>query len=108
MSLRLLRTPALCALAVWGTAFGGVVQSVHSTTTTRPVGSDSLHQVIKAGQLILKVPLSWALGSGTCRLAWGVSNTATPNNGPQEGGLACSCPEMSDNASFALHLFEGR
>jgi len=107
MSLRLLRTPALCALAVWGTACGGVVQSVHSTTTTRPVGSDSLHQVIKAGQLIFKVPLSWAVGYGACRCAWGVPNTATLNNGPQEGGVACSCPEMSDNAPSGLHLYEG-
>ena len=86
MSLRLLRTPALCALAVLGTACGGVVQSVHSTTTTRPVGSDSLHQVIKAGELMFKVPLSWAVGYGACRCAWGIPDTAPSTTGLRREG----------------------
>jgi len=42
VSLRLLRTPALCAVAVLGTACGGVVQSVHSTVrVTKPRPSDT-------------------------------------------------------------------
>jgi hypothetical protein len=108
MSLRLLRTPALCAIAVLGTACGGVAQSVHSTTTTRPVGSDSLQQVIKAGRLMFKLPLSWAVGYGVCRCAWGSPDTATLDNGPQEGGVACNCPAESSNAPSGLHLYEGQ
>lgn len=106
MSLRRFWVPPLCAIALLGTACGGVAQSVHSTTTTRPAGP--LQRVVEAGRLTFKLPLSWAVGDGLCRCAWGIPNTATLYNGPQEGGVVCSCPEMSDNASSGLHLYEGQ
>lgn len=107
MSLRRLSTPALCAIAVLGAACGGGVQSVHSTTATRPPTSIPLPQVIRAGRLMFKLPLSWAVSHGVCRCAWGLPDTATLDNGPEEGGVACNCPEESSDAPSGLHLYEG-
>lgn len=106
MKLRRSGTLFLCTIAVLLTACGGVAQSVPPTTTL-PVASGSLLKVIKVGRLAFKVPLSWAVGYGTCQCAWGVPNTATLDNGPQEGEVACSCPEERDDAPPGLHLYEG-
>jgi hypothetical protein len=72
------------------------------------VGSDSLQQVIKAGRLMFKLPHSWAVGYGFCRCAWGKPDTATLENGPQKGGVACNCPAESSTAPSGLHLYEGQ
>jgi len=98
---------ALCVVAVIGAACGGAAQSVPQTTTIRPVTSVSLEQAVRAGQLILQLPASWSVGSGTCRCGWGIPDTATLDNGPQAGGVLCSCPMESATAASGLHLYEG-
>jgi hypothetical protein len=108
MSLKPLRTSALCVVAVFGTACGGAAQSIHPTTTTRPLDAASLQRVVTAGRLTFKLPPSWKVGYGTCRCGWGEPDTATLDNGPQGGGVACSCPMDSGNAPSGLHLYEGQ
>ena len=108
MRLKPLRTSALCVVAVLGTACGGAAQSIHPTTTTRPLDAASLQQVVTAGLLTFKVPSSWKVGYGTCRCAWGEPDTATLDNGPQGGGAACNCPTESSDAPSGLHLYEGQ
>jgi hypothetical protein len=34
-------------------------------------------------------------------------NTATLDNGPEEGGVACGCPEEAGDGPSGLHLYEG-
>jgi hypothetical protein len=106
-SLIALRAPALCVLAVIGAACGGVVRSANPTTTTRPVASASLKQVVRAGQLVFSLPSSWAVGYGTCRCGWGEPDTATLDNGPQGGGVVCNCPAEGATAPSGLHLYVG-
>lgn len=108
MDLRRLPAPALCALALLGAACGGGMQSVHSTTTTRAETSVPLTRVIKAGGLTFRIPRSWAVGYGVCRCAWGMPDTATLDNGPETGGVACNCPSESSDAPSGLHLYEGQ
>ena len=103
-----LKIPTLCAIALLSSACGGAGKSVDSTTTSRPTGSDHLQQVVTAGSLTFKVPLSWTVGYGLCRCAWGSPNTVTLDNGPQSGRVVCNCPEMSDDAPSGLHLYEGQ
>jgi hypothetical protein len=57
---------------------------------------------------MFKIPLWWAVGYGVCRCGWGTPDTATLDNGPQEGGVACNCPNESSNAPSGLHLYEGQ
>ena len=97
-----LAVPALCIVAVMGTACGPAAQSVHSTTTTRSLAAASLQQVVADGRLAFKLPSSWVVGFGTCRCGWGEPDTATLNNGPQGGGTVCSCPMESSNAPSGL------
>jgi hypothetical protein len=106
--LKPLRTSALCVVAVLGTACGGAAQSIHPSTTTRPLNASSLQQVVTTGRLTFKLPSTWKVGYGTCRCGWGDPDTATLDNGPQGGGVACSCPMESSNASSGLHLYEGQ
>lgn len=108
MSLRPLRASALCAIAVLVAACGGAARSIHPTTTTRPLAAASLPRAVIAGQLTFKIPSSWTVEHGTCRCGWGEPSTATLDNGPQEGGVACSCPMESSDAPSGLHLYEGQ
>lgn len=101
-----MRTSVLCALAVLGTACGGAARSIHSTTTTRLPPAASL-QGVAAGRLTFKLPSSWRVGYGMCRCGWGEPSTATLDNGPQGGGVACSCPNESGDPPSGLHLYEG-
>jgi len=71
------------------------------------VASVSLEQVVRAGQLVFSLPSSWAIGYGTCRCGWGEPDTATLDNGPQGGGVACNCPAEGGNAPSGLHLYVG-
>ena len=106
MSVRQLRASAVCAITALAAACGGGAQSVHSATT-RPETSISLPQIVRAGRLAFKLPLSWAVSHGICQCAWGMPDTATLDNGPRDGGVACSCPEESSDAPSGLHLYEG-
>jgi hypothetical protein len=108
MNPRQVKTSALAALALVGAACGGGTPSVQSTTTTRAETSVPLTRVIRAGELTFRIPGSWAVGYGTCRCAWGLPDTATLDNGPETGGVACNCPEESSDAPSGLHLYEGR
>jgi hypothetical protein len=108
MSVKPLRTSLLCILAVLAAACGGTAQSVHPTTTTRPLDGPSLQQAVTAGRLTFKLPSSWVVSHGTCRCAWGEPDTATLNNGPQRGEVACGCPAESSIAPSGLHLYEGQ
>ena len=98
-------TSALSIVAVLATACGGAAQSIHPTTTSRPLDAAALQQVVTAGRLTFKVPSAWKVGYGTCRCAWA---TPTLDNGPQGGGVACNCPMESSNAPSGLHLCEGQ
>jgi len=106
--LTTLTASALCFVAVLGTACGGPAQSIHPTTTTRPLDTSSLKQVVTAGQLTFRLPSSWKVGHGTCRCGWGNPETAILDNGPQESRALCNCPNESSNAPSGLHLYEGR
>jgi hypothetical protein len=108
MSLKPLRVSALCVIAILVTACGGTARSIHPTTTTRPLVAASLQQVVTAGQLSFRIPSSWTVGHGICRCGWGEPSTATLDNGPQVGGVACSCPMESSDAPSGLHLYEGQ
>jgi hypothetical protein len=107
MSLRPLKTTALCVVSVLGAACGGVSQSA-DPTTTRPPTVTSLKQVVTDGQLRFAVPSTWTVGHGVCRCGWGQPNTATLGNGVQEGGVACGCPLEGGDVSTGLHLYEGQ
>ena len=108
MRRRAWETSALSLVAVIVTACGGTVASGHTTTTTRSTEDSSLPQVVKAGHLEFRIPASWVVGYGVCRCSWGSPSTATLNNGDQEGGVACNCPEESSTAPSELHLYEGQ
>jgi hypothetical protein len=107
VSFRPLRVLAVGAIAVLAAACGGGTESVHSTTTTRPQPSVSLPQVITAGSLTFRLPQSWAVSHGVCRCGWGIPDTATLDNGPEQGGEECGCPEESTDVPSGLHLYEG-
>jgi hypothetical protein len=106
MSLRPLRTAALCVVSVLGAACGGVSQSAHPTT--RPRAVTSLQQIVTAGRLRFAIPSSWTVGHGYCRCGWGRPDTATLDNGPQRGGVACNCPAEAGDAPPGLHLYAGQ
>lgn len=108
MSLKPLRTSALCVVAVLGAACGTAAQSIRPTTKTQPLDAVSLQRLVTAGRLRFRVPSSWRVGYGTCRCGWGVPDTATLDNGPQRGGVACGCPMERGNAPSGLHLYEGQ
>jgi len=108
MSLRPLRITALSVVSVLGAACGGVSQSAHPTTTTRPTAVTSLQQVVTAGRLMFAIPSTWTVGHGVCRCGWGHPNTATLDNGDQGGGVTCSCPSEASDAPSGLHLYEGQ
>ena len=108
MSLKPLSTSALCFVGVLGTACGGAAQSIHPTTTTRPLATASLQQVVTAGRLTFTIPTSWTVGYGACRCGWGEPDTATLDNGPQGGGVVCSCPAEGFDVPSGLHLYEGQ
>ena len=108
MSVRPLRTLALCVIAVLVTACGGAARSIHPATTTRPLAAASLQQAVTAGQLSFKIPSSWTVGQGACRCGWGEPSTATLDNGPQRESVACSCPTERSDAPSGLHLYEGQ
>ncbi len=108
MGLRPLKASVLCVVAVLATACGGVAQSVHPATTTRPSASAPQQQVVTAGRLTFAVPSSWTVGYGACRCGWGEPGTVTLDNGPQGGGVTCNCPEEAGDAPSGLHLYEGQ
>ena len=108
MSVKPLRASALCVMAILVTACGGTARAIDPTTTTRPLGAASLQQAVTAGQLSFKIPSSWTVGHGICRCGWGEPSTATLDNGPQQGGVACNCPLESSDAPSGLHLYEGQ
>src|SRR5664280_728171 len=107
MGLKSLRASAVCMIAILGSACGAV-QSNHSSTTTRSPPTASLQQVVTSGRLTFRLPSSWTVGYGTCRCGWGKPDTATLNNGPQGGGVTCSCPLERSDAPSGLHLYEGQ
>jgi hypothetical protein len=112
MSVKPLRASAFCVLAILVTACGGTAGSIRptttTTTTTRPLAAASLQQVVTAGQLSFRIPSSWTVGHGVCRCGWGEPSTATLDNGPLRGGVACNCPMESSDAPSGLHLYEGQ
>lgn len=107
MGLKSSRAPAVLAIALVCSACG-TGQSTRAATTTRPPAAASLPQVVDAGRLTFRLPTSWKVGYGTCRCGWGEPDTATLDNGPQEGGVACSCPLEPSDAPSGLHLYEGQ
>jgi len=108
MVLKPMRTSLLCVVAVLATACGGAAQSVHPTTTTRPLDTAALQQVVTAGRLTFNLPSSWTVGHGVCRCGWGMPDTATLDNGLQEGGVECNCPAELSGVPSGLHLYEGQ
>ncbi len=103
-----MRTTTLCLVAVGAAACGGAAQSVHSTTTSHTVVSARLPQMVTVGHLQFELPASWKVGYGTCRCGFGQPDTATLDNGPQGGGVECSCPAEISSARSGLHLYEGQ
>ena len=108
MGVKPLRASALCVIGILVTACGGTAGSTHPTTTTRPLAVASLQQVVTTGQLSFRIPSSWTVGHGVCRCGWGEPSTATLDNGPLRGGVACNCPMESSDAPSGLHLYEGQ
>ena len=108
MSRRPWGVSALCVAAALGAGCGGAGTSIPATTMTRPPSGPSLRQVVTAGRLTFELPTSWTVGSGFCRCSWGKPDSATLNNGPQEGGVMCNCPMESSNVPSGLHLYEGQ
>jgi|GEM_PF-5649370 len=102
------RSGLLCVVAVLVSACGSTTESAHSTSTTRPPTSTLLGQVVDSGHLTFKLPSSWLVSHGTCRCGWGEPATATLDNGPPTGGVACSCPAEVSSAPSGLHLYEGQ
>jgi hypothetical protein len=95
-------------MAVMVTACGGPARSIHPTMSTPPPAAAAPQQTITAGQLTFEIPSSWDVEHGTCRCGWGQPDTATLDNGPQQGGVACNCPMESSAAPSGLHLYEGQ
>jgi hypothetical protein len=92
------------------TACGGAATSGHAPSTVPPATSSAspLPKKVEAGHLTFRLPASWVVGYGTCRCSWGSPATATLDNGPQQGGVVCNCPEESATAPSELHLYEGQ
>ena len=109
MDRRPVRTAALGVVALLAAACGGGTASVRTTTTTtRPATVPAGLQAVTAGHLRFDLPASWTIGYGACRCSWGTPDTATLNNGAEEGGVACNCPMESSTAPSGLHLYEGQ
>jgi len=108
MSRKRLRPVAPCVVALLASACGGVTTSAPTTTTTRPGSGAPLTRVVTAGRLAFELPASWTVGYGACRCSWGQPDTATLDNGSEEGGVACNCPMESTTAPSGLHLYEGQ